>query len=140
MGLVECKDAISRKNVPMKIWRLTDKGVMFCVSYLDFSANEIAEALKNYTASDREREVLTLMIKTLGVDLFKQFVNLYIAFKLQPDSFATVALITQLQQQLKNKTLSPEDNDRIKLFFEKLMAMNAKTRLLLKNLKKLGIL
>jgi hypothetical protein len=140
LGLVEWRDAVSSKNVPMKLWRLTDKGVLFSVSYLDFEVNEIVEALKNYAASEREQQILTLMVETLGVELFKQFVNVYLAFKQQPEGFATVALIAQLQQELKNKTLSPEDNERIKVFFEKVMELNSKTRLLLKTLKKLGVL
>jgi len=140
LGLVEWRDAVSSKNVPMKLWRLTDKGVLFSVSYLDFETNEIAAMFKNYAANEREQQILTLMVETLGAELFKQFVNVYMAFTQQPESFATVALIVQLQQELKNKTLNPEDNERIKLFFEKIMELNGKTRLLLKTLKKLGIL
>ena len=138
--LVEYQEALSNKKVPIKLWRLTEKGISATIAYLDLTAEEITEVFKNYSSSEKHQELLKLMLETLGPELFKRFINTYIAVKSQSDVFATLTLFAQLQEELKSKKLSPEENERIEKFLEKVMQMNVKTRLAYKALKKLGIL
>jgi len=74
-GFVSYEDAISKKNVPIKNWLLTDKGLLQALLLCDFTGEEMQQALANYAENEFTKRFLKLTLETLGPDLTKKILS-----------------------------------------------------------------
>jgi len=118
MGLVDFKEGLSKKKVPIKYWFLTTKGLSFVLGYLDLPPENAMKALYAYTTERADRELLRALEKGFGQEgaarLFKSYLALVNIMREDPEfvGLGGLAFLSELRKQTVLSKLEQRKKDK----------------------------
>jgi len=71
-GYITFKNGRSARNKPIKLWRLTDEGLLRALLYCDFSIKEMQQAISNYTTNEFTKKIVKYVAEELDPALAKK--------------------------------------------------------------------
>lgn len=138
-GLVKSEPATSKKDVPIRIWHLTDEGVFTVFkNATDLSSEDLNLVIDNYVLDSKTKDFVNLIHQELGTQFTLRLLNLFVTVK-SLDKIGDSGFMQSLMGASLMKGLSKEENMRLGKLLEKIMNMDAKTKILLKMMKRMGM-
>lgn len=112
-GLIKSKSGKSKKNVPIKLYRCTDNGILYALA-----RNPKADALKTINAYESTEEVaksFRACYDIMGPELFFKFVGDADEFmlRIQKDGIENVAPYMVMKATMQTSHLDPDTRTRI---------------------------
>lgn len=136
---VEFKMAKNRRNKPIKLWRLSDRGITYVIMQDWFDEEEARQFLINYIENVKTKQIMKIFVEELGAKKTMQILGMSAFTLLSLQNNQGLNPFFMLGCGVLNKALNEEDTVKLRKAMDRIASLNGRTKQLWQTLKKFGL-